>query len=326
MLFRTFKYKGMEKRRLGNSDLQIAPVVLGGNVFGWTIDEPTSFDVLDGFVDAGFNLVDTADVYSRWKPGNEGGESETIIGNWMKKRGNRSKIIVATKTGMELADGKGLAKVRILKRVEDSLRRLQTDYIDLFQSHKDDPDTPQEETLEAYEELVKQGKIRVIGASNFNAARLGEALEISKQKGYPSYISLQPQYNLYDRDMFEAELEPFCLEHNLGVITYFSLASGFLTGKYHSPEDYHKSARGPGMKRFMNDRGMKMLDALDEVSKQLNATQAQVALAWLIARKSVTAPIVSATSTEQLKDILKAAELKLDAVAIDKLDTASAWR
>ena len=316
----------MEKRKLGNSGIEIAPLALGGNVFGWTIDEVTSFKVLDGFIDVGFNLVDTADVYSRWKRGNEGGESETIIGNWMKKSGNRDKVIVATKVGMELADGKGLAKARIFKCVEDSLKRLQTDYIDLYQSHKDDLDTPQEETLEAYAELVKQGKVRAIGASNFSAARLGEALEISKQKGYPSYISLQPLYNLYDREMYEQELEPFCLKHNLGVITYFSLASGFLTGKYRSSEDYRKSVRGVGMRRFMNERGLKILGALDEFAKQQNVTQAQVALAWLIARKGITAPIVSATSTEQLQDILKAVEVKLDNAAIAKLDRASEWR
>jgi aryl-alcohol dehydrogenase-like predicted oxidoreductase len=315
----------MEKRKLGNSGIEVAPIALGGNVFGWTIDEATSFQVLDGFLDAGFNLVDTADVYSRWKRGNEGGESETIIGNWMKENGNRNKVVLATKVGMELADGKGLAKNRIFKCVEDSLRRLQTDYIDLYQSHKDDPDTPQEETLEAHAELVKQGKVRAIGASNFSAARLAEALEISSRKGYPAYVSLQPQYNLYDRDLYEQELEPFCLEHNLGVITYFSLASGFLTGKYRSSEDYRKSVRGGGMKRFMNERGLKILAALDEVSKDLNATQAQIALAWLMARKGITAPIVSATSTEQLNDILKAVDVKLDVATISKLDEASAW-
>jgi len=316
----------MVKRTLGNSGIEVAPLALGGNVFGWTIDEVTSFNILDSFIDAGFNLVDTADVYSRWKSGNEGGESETIIGNWMKSRGNRNKVVLATKVGMEMPDGKGLARARIFKCVEDSLRRLQTDYIDLYQSHKDDLDTEQQETLEAYTELIKQGKVRAIGASNFDAKRLAEALEISKVKGYPAYISLQPQYNLYDRDLFETELETFCLEHNLGVISYFSLASGFLTGKYRSPEDYRKSVRGPGMKRFMNERGMKILAALDDVSVSLNATQAQVALAWLIARKSVTAPIVSATSTAQLADILKAVDVKLDTAAISKLDAASYWR
>jgi aryl-alcohol dehydrogenase-like predicted oxidoreductase len=316
----------MEKRKLGNSGIEVAPLALGSNVFGWTIDEETSFKILDGFIEAGFNLVDTADVYSRWKRGNEGGESEAIIGNWLKKTGNRSKVVLATKVGMELADGKGLAKARIFKCVEDSLRRLQTDYIDLYQSHKDDPDVIQEETLEAYSELVKQGKVRAIGASNFSAARLAEALEISKQKGYPAYISLQPQYNLYDREMYEQELEPFCIENGLGVITYYSLASGFLTGKYRSPEDYRKSVRGAGIKRFMNERGLKILAGLDEVSKELNATQAQVALAWLIARKGITAPIVSATNTEQLQDILKAVDVKLDAAMVAKLDAASEWR
>ena len=316
----------MENRKLGNSGIDVAPLSLGGNVFGWTIDEPTSFKILDGFVDAGFNLIDTADVYSRWKRGNEGGESETIIGNWLKKSGKRAKVVLATKVGMEMADGKGLAKARIFKCVEDSLKRLQTDYIDLYQSHKDDPDTKQEETLEAYSELFKQGKVRAIGASNFNAARLGEALQISKQKGYPAYISLQPQYNLFDRDLYEQELEPFCLEHNLGVITYYSLASGFLTGKYRGEGDFRQSVRGQGMKRFMNDRGMKILAALDELSKELNATHAQISLAWLIARKGITAPIVSATGTEQLHDILKSVEVKLDPAVIARLNAASEWR
>ena len=315
----------MEKRGLGKSGINVSPLALGGNVFGWTIDEATSFNILDGFTDAGFNLIDTADVYSRWKRGNEGGESETIIGKWIKSRNNRDKVVIATKVGMELADGKGLAKARIFKCVENSLQRLQTDYIDLYQSHKDDPDTPQEETLDAYAQLVKQGKVRAIGASNYSAARLGEALEISKQKGSPAYISLQPQYNLYDREVYEQELEPFCLEHGLGVITYFSLASGFLTGKYRTAEDYRKSVRGQGMKRFMNDRGLKILAALDEVSARLNVTLSQVALAWLIARKSVTGPIVSATSIEQLNDILKATDIKLDVALIDKLNKASEW-
>ena len=326
LLLWSLKYYSMQKRKLGNSGIEVSALALGGNVFGWTIDEATSFKILDGFIDSGFNLVDTADVYSRWKRGNEGGESETIIGNWMKKTGNRNKVVVATKVGMEMADGKGLAKARIFKSIEDSLRRLQTDYIDLFQSHKDDPDTPQEETLEAYNELVKQGKVRAIGASNYSAARLGEALAISTEKGYPAYVSVQPQYNLYDREVYESELEPFCIKNGLGVITYYSLASGFLTGKYRSSEDYRKSVRGVGMKRFMNERGLNILAALDEVSKELNATQAQVALAWLIARKGVTAPIVSATNIDQLQDILKAVDVKLDVSAIATLDAAGEWR
>ena len=316
----------MQKRKLGNSGIEVAPLAFGGNVFGWTIDEATSFTLLDGFVDAGFNLVDTADVYSRWKPGHVGGESETIIGNWLKRTGKRDKVIIATKVGMDMGgENKGLSKRHIFKSVEDSLKRLQTDHIDLYQSHKDDPDTAQEETLEAYDELVKQGKIKVIGASNFSGTRLTEALAISKQKGYPVYQTLQPEYNLYAREGYETDLEPVCLEHGIGVITYFSLASGFLTGKYRSEEDFGKSARGGGMKKYLNERGFKILAALDEVAKEVNATHAQISLAWLIARQGITAPIVSATNIEQLNDILKAVEVNLDAAAIAKLDEASAW-
>ena len=317
----------MEKRNLGNSGIKVAPLALGTNVFGWNIDEPTSFKILDGFIDAGFNLIDTADVYSRWKEGHVGGESETIIGNWLKKSGKRDKVVLATKVGMDMGGtNKGLSKAHIFKSVDDSLKRLQTDYIDLYQSHKDDPDTQQQETLSAYAELVKQGKVKVIGASNFSAARLTEALAISKQNNYPVYQTLQPEYNLYAREVYEKELELVCIEYGIGVITYFSLASGFLTGKYRSENDFGKSLRGGGMKRFLNERGFKILAALDEVSKQLNATQAQIALAWLIARKGITAPIVSATNNEQLSDILKAVDIKLDAAAIDTLNSASAWQ
>ena len=317
----------MEKRKLGNSGIEVAPLALGGNVFGWTIDEPTSFKILDGFIDAGYNLVDTADVYSRWQTGHVGGESETIIGNWLKKSGKRDKVVLATKVGMDMGgENKGLSQKHIFKSLEDSLKRLQTDYIDLYQSHKDDPDTPQEETLAAYAELVKQGKVKAIGASNYGAARLSEALNISEQKGYPVYQTLQPEYNLYAREGYEKELESFCVQHGIGVITYFSLASGFLTGKYRGEDDFGKSKRGGGMKRFLNERGFKILEALDEVSKQLNATQAQIALSWLIARKGITAPIVSATNLEQLNDILKSVEVKLDASAINKLDQASEWK
>ena len=317
----------MEKRNLGKSGIEVAPLALGGNVFGWTIDEPTSFKILDGFIDAGFNLVDTADVYSRWQAGHVGGESETIIGNWLKKSGKRDKVVLATKVGMDMGgENKGLSQKHIFKSVEDSLKRLQTDYIDLYQSHKDDPDIPQEETLSTYAELVKQGEVKAIGASNYSAARLAEALSISEQKGFPLYQTLQPEYNLYAREGYEKELEPFCVQHGIGVITYFSLASGFLTGKYRGEDDFGKSKRGGGMKRFLNERGFKILEALDEVSKQLNATQAQIALAWLIARKGITTPIVSATNIEQLNDILKSVEVKLNASAINKLDQASEWK
>ncbi|GGE94014.1 aldo/keto reductase [Hymenobacter cavernae] len=315
----------MEKRELGKSGLQVAPWAFGGNVFGWTIDESTSFNLLDAFVDAGFNFIDTADVYSAWVPGNKGGESEAIIGNWLKQRGNREQLIIATKVGSEMGpDKKGLSPKYIRQAVEDSLRRLQTDYIDLYQSHRDDPNTPQEETLQVYAELIKEGKVRAIGASNFTADRLRSALEISQQHGLPRYETLQPDYNLYDRADFEKELEPLCLEQNLGVINYFALASGFLTGKYRSEEDFQKSQRGGGMKKYLNDRGFRILKALDEVAERYNATPAEVSLAWLIARPSITAPIASATKIEQLQDLAKAAELSLDQAAVDQLTQASA--
>ncbi|HEX7968789.1 MAG TPA: aldo/keto reductase [Stellaceae bacterium] len=315
----------MEKRQLGKSGLEIAPLVFGGNVFGWTIDEPTSFAVLDAFVAAGFNAIDTADVYSKWAPGNKGGESETIIGNWLKRRGDRGQVIIATKVGMDMGAGrKGLSKAYILKAVEDSLKRLQTDYIDLYQAHADDPETPLEETLGAFAQLVKQGKVRAIGASNYTAPRLKEALETSKRLGYPRYESLQPLYNLYDRSAFEGELEQLCLEEKLGVIPYYSLASGFLTGKYRSEADLGKSKRGAGIKKYLNPRGLRILKALDEVAAKYKATPAQIALAWLIARPSVTAPIASATSVAQLNELTKAAQLKLNRDAIELLDKASA--
>jgi aryl-alcohol dehydrogenase-like predicted oxidoreductase len=316
----------MNKRQLGKSGLEVSPLCFGGNVFGWTVDEPTSFELLDAFVAAGFDFIDTADVYSRWVPGNKGGESETILGEWMKQRGNRDKIIVATKVGMEMGpDKKGLAKPYILRSVEDSLRRLQTDYIDLYQSHQDDPQTPLEETLEAYAQLIKQGKVRAIGASNYSAERLTESLKISEQRGLPRYESLQPLYNLYDRADYEKELEPLCQEKGLGVISYSSLASGFLTGKYRSKEDLSKSVRGQGVKKYLNERGFRILKALDEAADQHDSTPARIALAWLIARPSITAPIVSATSLEQLNDLTEAAKLQLDQSSIALLNQASAW-
>lgn len=316
----------MKRRRLGNSELEIAPLCFGGNVFGWTADESTSFQLLDAFVDAGFNLIDTADVYSAWAEGHRGGESETVIGKWLRESGKRKDVVVATKVGMEMRGQKGLSKSYILRSVEDSLRRLQTDYIDLYQSHQDDPETPIEETLDAYAELIKQGKVRVIGASNYSAARLREALLLSEQKGLPRYESLQPLYNLYEREPFEAELEPVCLEEKVGVISYFSLASGFLSGKYRSEDDLAKSVRGQGVKKYLNERGFRILDALDEVSARLQSTPARVALAWLIARKSVTAPIASATNLEQFKDLMEATRLELDEDSVRLLDEASAWR
>ncbi|MBK0402468.1 aldo/keto reductase [Adhaeribacter sp. BT258] len=315
----------MEKRKLGNSGLEIAPLVFGGNVFGWTIDETTSFEILDAFTRAGFNCIDTADVYSNWKPGNTGGESETIIGNWLKQRGNREQVIIATKVGGDMGQGKNLKKEYIVKAAEDSLKRLQTDYIDLYQSHYDDPATPLDETLEAYQTLINAGKVRAIGASNYSAERLAEALKTSDEMNLPRYQTLQPEYNLYAREGFEKALEPLCVNNNIGVIPYYSLASGFLTGKYRSEADLGKSQRGGGIQKYLNDRGFRILNALDEVAAELNATPAQVALSWLMHRPGITAPIASATSLNQLNELLKAAELKPGKDAIEKLNRASAY-
>lgn len=315
----------MTMRRLGRSSLMVSPLCFGGNVFGWTADEPTSFTLLDAFVEAGLNFIDTADVYSAWAPGHTGGESETIIGRWLKSRGNREKVVIATKVGWTSgSDGKRLSRASIRAAVEASLRRLQTEYIDLYQSHMDDPDTPLEETLETYAELIQDGKVRAIGASNYSAARLKEALDASARTGLPRYESLQPEYNLYDRAGYEAELEPLCRASGLGVITYFSLAAGFLTGKYRSEADFGKSARGQRMGKYLNERGHRILVALDEVAVQHRAMPAQVALAWLMARPSVTAPIASATSLAQLQDLIAATRLRLDPASIEALDQASA--
>lgn len=315
----------MQKRRLGQSSLEVSPLCFGGNVFGWTADESTSFKLLDSFVAAGFNFIDTADSYSTWVAGHKGGESETIIGRWIKARGNRDNVIIATKVGSEVAGKKGLSKHYILSEVEESLRRLQTDYIDLYQSHRDDPGTTVEETLEAYAELVKQGKVRVIGASNFTPERLESSLQASRKHGYPRYESLQPNYNLYDRADYESKLEPLCVKEELGVIPYFSLASGFLTGKYRTQADLEKSARGKFVKKYMNERGLRIVAALDRVAKEMGSTPAQVALAWLIARPTITAPIASATSLEQLNQLLQATKLKLDKAAISLLNDASSY-
>ncbi len=314
----------MEKRTIGHSDLSVAPLAFGGNVFGWTADEPTSFRLLDAFVDAGFNLIDTADVYSRWAPGNQGGESETIIGNWLKQSGKRDRVIIATKLGAEMApDKKGLSKGYIQREVDESLRRLQTDHIDLYQSHYDDLGTPIEETLETFGQLIQVGKVRFIGASNFAPDRLTQSLDLSSQHGYPAYQSLQPEYNLYDRQTYEHDYAPIIKQYGLGVINYYSLASGFLTGKYRSMVDLGQSQRGQGIKKYLNDRGFRILNALDDVAEQYSATPAQVSLAWLMAQPGITAPIASATSVEQLHDIAKAADLKLDTSAIEKLTEAS---
>lgn len=317
----------MEKRKLGGSDLEVAPIAFGGNVFGWTIEEQTSIDILDQFVADGFNLIDTADVYSRWNPGNQGGESETIIGNWMKSRNNRQQIVISTKVGGDMgSDRKGLSKDYIVTAVEASLKRLQTDYIDLYFSHFDDPATPVEETLDAYDQLIKAGKVRWIGASNFSAARLKEALDASKNEGLPKYQVYQPEYNLYNREKYEQEYEQLILDNQLGVINYYALASGFLSGKYRSEADLQKSPRGGGVKSFLNDRGFRILNALDQVSEQYNSNPASVAIAWLIARPSITAPIASVTNTIQLESLKGAAALQLSAEDISILDQASSWK
>ena len=317
----------MEKRQLGNTDLHVYPIAFGGNVFGWTINEKQSFEILDSFTEAGFNFIDTADVYSRWAPGNVGGESEIIIGKWMKQKKNRQNLIVTTKVGSDMGDGKrGLKKEYILKAIEDSLRRLQTDYLDLYQTHFDDESTPVLETLEAYEQLVKEGKIRWIGTSNMSVDRISESLDTSVKHQIAKYETLQPHYNLYARENYETILAPLILKNNLGVFTYYSLESGFLSGKYRSKNDTLKSLRGGKMENYFNDRGMKILDALDTISKQYDTTQAAVALAWLIQKPSITAPIVSATSLGQLDSIIKAPQLKLDAHAMEFLDAASAWQ
>jgi len=316
----------MTKRKLGNSGIEVRPLMLGGNVFGWTIDEAQSFRVLDAYAAAGFDFIDTADVYSKWVPGHTGGESETILGKWMKQRGNRARIILATKCGFEIAPGKkGLSRKHIMASIEDSLRRLQTDYIDLYQSHSEDLETPLEETMGAYADLIKQGKVRVIGASNYSARRLEAALETSAKLGVPRYASLQPQYNLYERAGYEQALEPLCIKHGIGVIPYYGLAAGFLTGKYRTEADKSKSPRGEAIvKKYLNDRGLRILNALDQAAADCNAKPASVALAWLMTRPGITAPIASATTLDQLPDLFKAVDLKLDSAAIETLNQASA--
>jgi aryl-alcohol dehydrogenase-like predicted oxidoreductase len=315
----------MKTSKLGTTDIDVSRLCFGGNVFGWTTDESTSFALLDGFVGTGLNFIDTADVYSKWVPGNHGGESETVLGKWFKKTGKRKQVILATKAGMEMApDKKGLSKAYILRAVEDSLQRLQTDYIDLYQSHTDDATTPLEETLGAYAELIQQGKVRAIGASNYTADRLAEALKVSQEHSLPRYQCLQPLYNLYDRATYEAALEPLCLKEHLGVIPYFSLASGFLTGKYRSQSDLSKSPRGQRMiPKYMTDRGFRILAALDQVAKEHHSTPAKVSLAWLMARPSITAPIASATNLDQLNDLIDSTRLELNQESIKLLDQAS---
>ena len=316
----------MKLRELGHSGLKLPPLVLGGNVFGWTVNEPTAFQLLDAALAAGLNTIDTADYYYRKAPGNQGGESETMIGNWLKRNGRRKDVIIATKVGLEMGPGKkGLGKAYILRAAEDSLRRLQTDYIDLYQSHEDDPHTPLEETLAAYAQLIKEGKVRAIGASNYSAERLSQAMQVSRQNHLPRYESLQPLYNLYDRAPYEQALAGVCQDHGLGVICYFSLARGFLSGKYRSEHDLSKSPRGAAVQQYLNDRGFRILATLDEIAKARNSTPARVSLAWLMARPGVT-PIASATSLEQLRDLVEATALELDQDALDRLTKASDWQ
>ena len=314
----------MHTRPLGRSGLDVPPLCFGGNVFGWTADTPMSHRLLDALLEAGLNFIDTADVYSIWIPGHAGGESETAIGLWLKARGGRDKVVIATKCGMDMkAAGKGLSKAHITSAVEASLKRLNTDYIDLYQAHADDPSVPLDETLGAFADLIKAGKVRAIGASNYSAERLAEALQVSARHHLPRYESLQPHYNLYERDKFEGPTEALCLKEHLGVIPYFGLAGGFLTGKYRSKADV-KGARAGMVEGMLNLRGLKILAALDEVSAQIGATPTQTALAWLMAKPAITAPIASATSLEQLKDLVAATRLQLTQRAVAELDAAGA--
>ncbi len=314
----------MDLRRLGRSDLRIAPLMLGGNVFGWNVDEATSFGLLDAFTDAGFNAIDTADTYSRWVKGHQGGESEAVIGNWLKRSGKRGQVVIATKIGNDMGEGKNLRKDYVLRAAEACLKRLQVDCIDLLQTHFDDEVTPPEETMAAYAQLIAQGKVRAVGASNMSVARLRASLAASKKLGIPRYESLQPNYNLYDRVDFESQYAPLCQAEGIGVITYYSLAGGFLTGKYRAAADAAKNpARGGKVKGYFDARGQRILKALDEVSARHAATPAQIALAWLIAQPAVTAPISSATSLAQLTEIMQAPRLKLAPDDVAALDRAS---
>jgi len=315
----------MEMRKLGRSGLTIAPLVLGGNVFGWTADKKTSFDLLDRFVDAGLNAVDTADAYSRWIPGHAGGESETIIGEWLASRKNRDRIVLITKVGSDMGSGrKDLSAAYIARAVEDSLRRLQTDHIDLYFSHWPDPTVSHEETLGAYDKLIKAGKVRAIGCSNYDAELLKAALKAADANGLPHYSVLQPEYNLYNRASFEGPLRDLVLTEDIGVISYYALASGFLSGKYRNADDKGKSARGGAMDKFLNARGFAILGALDAVAQKHAAAQAEVAIAWVRQSRGITAPIASATSLAQLESLIKASSLQLDKEDMAALDAAGA--
>jgi aryl-alcohol dehydrogenase-like predicted oxidoreductase len=313
----------MNERKLGDRGLTTPPLILGGNVFGWTADEATSFAVLDAFVAGGGRMIDTADVYSAWVPGNQGGESETIIGKWLAKRGRRDDVLIATKVGMKMAGSEGLAPERIATAIDVSLRRLQTDRVDLYFAHKDDADTPLEATLEAFDKLVKAGKVRTLGASNYEAPRLKEALKISEKMGLASYSVLQPLFNLLERDSFEGPLQQLCVKHQIAVVPYYSLASGFLTGKYRKKSDVEGKARGSSAEKYLDERGLGVLKALDQVAAETGTTQAQVALAWLAAQPSVAAPIASATSVAQVEELIGAMQLQLSSDQLAVLDAAS---
>jgi aryl-alcohol dehydrogenase-like predicted oxidoreductase len=315
----------MELRKLGSSELRVPPICLGGNVYGWTLSEADSFRQFDRAVEAGLNFIDTADLYSRWAPGHTGGESETILGKWFAKSGRRKGVILATKVGMDMGDGrKGLSARYIEQAVEASLRRLQTDYIDLYQAHTDDATVPLEETLGAFDKLVKAGTVRAIGASNYSGGRLAEAVETSRKNGLAEYVSLQPEYNLMERQPFESDLLPVVQKYGLGVLPYFSLAAGFLTGKYRPGTDVSGSARGGMVKKYMNERGFAVVAALDEIAQAHHASPARVALAWLLAQPGITSPIASATNDRQLDDLIGAASLKLDRAGVERLNEVSA--
>jgi aryl-alcohol dehydrogenase-like predicted oxidoreductase len=317
----------MKYRILGQSEISIAPIVFGGNVFGWTADEQRSFELLDALVDSGINMIDTADMYSAWAPGNSGGESETIIGKWLSQSGNRDKIVLATKVGNQMGDGsKGLSKSHILKSAEDSLKRLNTDYIDVYYSHSDDTSVAFDEVLEAHQKLIKEGKVRYIASSNYEPDRLKGILEYAEQNDLPKYVAHQPEYNLFDRGGYETGVEQICADNNLAVVTYFSLASGFLSGKYRTAADLEKSNRGAGfLKKYMTSRGLAILDGLDKVAKSKGVSAAVVAIAWILGRPSVTAPIVSATSVSQLDELVLAADISLSDDEMQLLNDVSLY-